>query len=108
MPAAPSRSAPDPASHNFSMYARRESASRSWLQSGCFRSVCAGGADVLRNGDAHEMHDEQESVDDAEEFERDPVKVHENDRQTQSEQETGDQCHERQSPAELIGCLLSN
>ena len=54
------------------------------------RSVCAGDGNVLRDGDAHEVDDEQKSVHDAEELEGDAVKVHENDGQTQSKEQTGD------------------
>jgi hypothetical protein len=53
-------------------------------------SFGAGNRDILGNGNTHEMHHEQKSVDNAEKLKRDAVKVHKNDRQAQGKQKTRD------------------
>ena len=62
--------------------------------------------DILRDGDAHKVDDEEKSVHDAEELERDPIEVHQDDGQAEREEQARNQRHEGQSSAEFVRGFL--
>jgi hypothetical protein len=56
--------------------------------------VCSGDGNILRNGDAHEVNDQEKSVHDAKELECDTIEVQQDDGQTQREEQARNQRHE--------------
>src|SRR5215831_5710995 len=72
----------------------------------CGTLVCSRDGNVLRNGDAHEMHDEEKSVHDAEKFECDAIEVHQNDGKAERKDQARNERHEGQTPAEFVRRFL--
>src|SRR5215472_6314691 len=70
--------------------------------------VGSSDGNILGDGHADEMDDEQESIYDAEELKGDPVEVHEENGQTERKQETYDQRHKRQPAAEFVRRFLAD